>query len=48
MFRLLRYFSITSAVAILSVTVVLVNLYRQNAVKQLEVYWMMLNTPPPK
>ncbi len=35
MFRLLRYFSITSAVAILSVIVVLVVLYRHNAVSDL-------------
>ena len=35
MFKLLRYFSLTSAVAILSVTVVLVVLYRQNAVNDL-------------
>ncbi len=35
MFKLLRHFSITSAVAILSVTVVLVIIYRQNAVNQI-------------
>ena len=35
MFKLLRYFSLTSAVAILSVTVVLVVLYRHNAVNDL-------------
>ncbi len=35
MFRLLRYFSLTSAVAILSVTVVLVVLFRQTAVNEL-------------
>jgi hypothetical protein len=35
MFKLLRYFSLTSAAAILSVTVVLVVLYRHNAVNDL-------------
>ncbi|MCH8213886.1 MAG: PAS domain S-box protein [Proteobacteria bacterium] len=35
MFKLLRYFSLTSAVAILSVTIVLVMLYRQTAVNEL-------------
>ena len=35
MFKLLRYFSLTSAVAILLVTVVLVILYRQTAVNEL-------------
>ncbi len=35
MFKLLRYFSLTSAVAILSVTIVLVVLYRHNAVNDL-------------
>jgi PAS domain S-box-containing protein len=35
MFKLLRYFSLTSAVAILSVTVVLVILYRETAVNEL-------------
>ncbi len=35
MFKLLRHFSLTSAVAILSVTVVLVVLYRHNAVNDL-------------
>ena len=37
MFKLLRYFSLTSAIAILAVTIVLVNLYRQNAVNQIVV-----------
>ena len=35
MFKLLRHFSLTSAVAILSVTVVLVILFRQTAVNEL-------------
>ncbi|MEE8141420.1 MAG: diguanylate cyclase, partial [Alphaproteobacteria bacterium] len=35
MFKLLRHFSLISAVAILAVTLVLVNLYRQNAVNQI-------------
>ncbi|MFQ5619758.1 MAG: PAS domain S-box protein [Rhodospirillales bacterium] len=35
MFKLLRYFSVASAVAILSVTVVLVLIYRHNAVEDL-------------
>ena len=35
MFKLLRYFSLTSAVAILTVTVALVVLYRHNAVNDL-------------
>ncbi len=35
MFKLLRHFSLTSAVAILAVTVVLVILYRHNAMDDL-------------
>ena len=35
MFNLLRYFSLASAVALAVVTVVLVHLYRQNAVIEL-------------
>ncbi len=35
MFNLLRYFSLASAVALTVVTVVLVHLYRQNAVNVL-------------
>ena len=35
MFRLLRYFSISSAIAITVVTVVLLILYRQNAIDDL-------------
>ena len=35
MFKLLRYFSITSAVALLLVTVVLASLYRHLAVQQM-------------
>ncbi|MCH7542335.1 MAG: PAS-domain containing protein [Proteobacteria bacterium] len=35
MFRLLRYFSLTSALALLAVTLVLAYLYRQNAVTEL-------------
>ncbi len=35
MFRLLRYYSITSAVAIVAVTVVLVAFFRQHEVAQL-------------
>lgn len=35
MFRLLRYFSLTSALALLVVTLVLAYLYRQNAVTEL-------------
>ncbi|MCZ6861997.1 MAG: hypothetical protein O7I42_17260, partial [Alphaproteobacteria bacterium] len=35
MFNLLRYFSLASAIALAIVTVVLVHLYRQNAVDEL-------------
>ncbi|MCZ6608139.1 MAG: hypothetical protein O7A64_10790, partial [Alphaproteobacteria bacterium] len=35
MIKLLRHFSLISAVAILAVTVVLINLYRQNAINQI-------------